>query len=434
MQTIAAPLPSNTSRRPQPAGTAPVVFVAPNLEPGALQVALSLRRYGLLRRMVTTLAVPGGRALPGRLRALLASRCLPPELDGAVQFHPFREAVRVVASRLGLDNVRLDRVWYWAETGFDRGVARAWAGRVPVLYGCEHACLETFLRQKRRGGATLLWQVIAHPRFLNRLLAEELDRFPEAATAYMRLLLRNSAHMAERKERQHRAADLVLANSPFVRRTFLEAGFPPERVVAVPTGCPPVPAEAAAAPPPSGKMTFLNAGTLSVRKGVHLLLEAWRRLRPGAAAELVLAGNMQLPAALQRDLPPGVRVTPRLPRPELHALFRRSAAFVLPTLAEGRANVVLEALANGLPVLTTTHSGCEDVVRDGVTGFLVPPRDVEALAGRLQWCLDRPAELAAMRPGCREAARGWQAEDFQRVHAAAVRAFVARGPEGTWRG
>jgi glycosyltransferase involved in cell wall biosynthesis len=334
----------------------------------------------------------------------------------------------VAASRLGLNDVRLDRVWYWAETGFDRGVARAWAGRVPFLYGCEHACLEAFLRQKRRGGATILWQVIAHPRFLNRLLAEEFDRFPETVTPYMRLLLRNSGRMAERKERQYRATDLVVANSPFVRRTFVEAGFPPERVVTVPTGCPPVPAEAAAAPR-AGKLTFLNAGTLSVRKGTHLLLEAWRRLRPGAGAELVLAGNMQMPAALQRGLPPGVRVTPRLPRPELHALFRRSAAFVLPTLAEGRANVVLEALANGLPVLTTPHSGCEDVVLNGHTGFLVPPGDAEALAERLQWCLDHPAELHAMRQGCLEAARGWQAEDFQRVHAQLIGGFVARSTE-----
>ena len=146
----------------------PVVFVAPTLAPDFLQVALSLRRYGLLRRMVTTLAVPGGwgsQALPAWLRKALATRCLPPELAGAVQFHPFREAVRVVATRLGLDDVRLDRVWFWAETGFDRSVARAWAGRVPVLYGCEHACLESFLRQKRRGGLNPIGAYALWPRF-----------------------------------------------------------------------------------------------------------------------------------------------------------------------------------------------------------------------------------------------------------------------------
>jgi glycosyltransferase involved in cell wall biosynthesis len=405
----------------------PLIFVAPNLEPGAVQVALSLWEHRLLRRMVTTLAVPGSPllgCLPQKVRRALATRTLPPELTGSVQFYPLRECVRVLAGWAGAGEARRDRAWYWAETGFDRDVARRWSGRVPVIYGCEHASLETFLRQKRRGGRTVLWQVIAHPRCLDKVLTEEFDRFPATVTPYMRLLLRNAPRMAERKERQHAAADLVVANSPFVRRTFIEAGFPAGRIVTVPTGCPPVPPEAADGPAPGGVRTFLNAGTLSVRKGAHLLLEAWRRLQVRAGAELVLAGDLQLPEALRRDLPPGARLLPRLPRPDLHAQFRRSEAFLLPTLAEGRANVVLEALSNGLPVVTTPNSGCEDLVQDGRTGFLIPARDVEALAGRLQWCLDHPADLRAMREACLGAARRWQAHDFRRAHAARIRDFL----------
>jgi hypothetical protein len=187
-----------------------------------------------------------------------------------------------------------------------------------------------------------------------------------------------------------------------------------------------VPVAAATAPDWAGPPVFINAGGLTVRKGIHLLLDAWKRVRPPPGPRLVLHGEMQLPEAYRRAVPQGVEVGGRLPRPELHALFRRCALFVLPTLAEGRANVVLEALANGLPVLTTPNSGCADVVIEGRTGFLVPPGNVEALAERLAWCLDHPQELAAMRPQCLEVARGWQAEDFARQHATCIANFVNR--------
>jgi glycosyltransferase involved in cell wall biosynthesis len=399
----------------------------PGLEPGTVQVVQSLAEARLLRQVITPLAFAEGawtHCLPNRLRRGLSTRLLPAALAGRATYYPVRESIRVLARLAGLSDRFRDRIWYWAETGFDRHVARVWAGRSAFIYGCEHASFETFIRQKRRGGRTILWQVIAHPHFLNRMIRQELDRFPETGTSYTRLWLHNLEQGTWRKMQQFAHTDLVVANSPFVRRTFLEGGFPPERVICVPTGCPPSSSEAEAVPPSPRTLTILNAGALSVRKGIHLLIDAWRRLRPPAAAELLLHGNLQLPAAYRHSLPRGVRFAPRLPRPELHALFRRSVAFVLPTLAEGRANVILEALANGLPVITTPNSGCTDVVMDGRTGFLVPPGDIEALGAKLAWCLDHPRELAEMRPACLQAARGWQSADFRREHANKIRAFI----------
>jgi glycosyltransferase involved in cell wall biosynthesis len=406
----------------------PVLFVLPGLEPGAVQVAESLAAAGLLRMILTPLAVAERawtRHLPQSMRRRLSTRVLPATLAGRVQYFPIPELLRVLTSKLPLSDTHRDRIWYWAESSFDRYAARVWAGRVPFIYGCEHASVETFVRQKRRGGKTILWQVIAHPRFLHRVISDELDRFPEMVTPFMRLWRNNLERSRARKEEQFAHTDLVVANSPFVRDTFVEAGFAPERVVCVPTGCPAVMAATAVTLPNlSGPPVFINAGGLTVRKGIHLLLDAWKRLRPGAGARLVLHGEMQLPSAY-RSILSGVEVGGRLPRPDLHALFQRSTLFVLPTLAEGRANVVLEALANGLPVLTTPNSGCTDVVIEGRTGFLVPAGNVDALAERLSWCLDHPQDLAAMRDECLKVARAWQFKDFARQHAACIARYVS---------
>jgi glycosyltransferase involved in cell wall biosynthesis len=68
--------------------------------------------------------------------------------------------------------------------------------------------------------------------------------------------------------------------------------------------------------------------------------------------------------------------------------------FVLPSLCEGSATVCYEALASGLPVITTPNAG--SVVRDGIDGFIVPIRDAEAIAARLEMLISDPRILDQM--------------------------------------
>jgi glycosyltransferase involved in cell wall biosynthesis len=411
----------------------PVVLVTPDLRPSILGVAQSLEDAGLLRRLVTTLAVDQAgngdwltrlvRRFGGRFQSALASRQVPAWLGGRVETYPARETLRVAAQRLGLGPITCDRIWEWAETGFDRRVARAWAGQATCLYGCEHASVETFRRHKARGGLTVLWQVIAHHGSANRLFQEALEQAPDSMTPYARHALRSADRINARKDEQYDQADLIVANSDFVRQTFLDAGVGAEKVVAVPTGCPPVAADQEPAIR-SGPPVFLSAGSQSVRKGSHLLLEAWRRLQGHGSAKLWLIGKMELPQRLLDNLPSSVEVRPPVARAQMHKLFQQADVLVLPTLCEGRAHIILEAVAHGLPVITTANSGCTDLVQDGVNGWVVPVGDSEALAQRLVWCLEHRTELAAMGAVSLEHARRWQVADFSAAHAGAVRRFL----------
>src|SRR5207253_104091 len=141
-----------------------------------------------------------------RLRRLAgqsgSARQTPAWLAGLVETYPARELVRLASMRLGLSVAACDRVWEWAEAGFDRQVARDWAGRVRCLYGCEHASVETFRRQRAAGGCNVLWQVIAHHQAVSRLVAAELERFPAALTAGARQKLRLHARVNARKDEQ----------------------------------------------------------------------------------------------------------------------------------------------------------------------------------------------------------------------------------------
>jgi glycosyltransferase involved in cell wall biosynthesis len=129
-------------------------------------------------------------------------------------------------------------------------------------------------------------------------------------------------------------------------------------------------------------------GHVNCRKGVVYLLEAWSRIElPGA--ELLLVGN---PDAAGRELLARHRgacqVVPNMPHGELHQTLAHADVFVFPSLAEGSPLVVYEAMAAGLPVITTENARA--AVRHGTDGIVVPIRDVDALAGAISFMFEHP--------------------------------------------
>ncbi len=147
---------------------------------------------------------------------------------------------------------------------------------------------------------------------------------------------------------------------------------------------------------------FLFAGGITQRKGIKYLLEAWRRIRrPG--------WRLQLLGALPSDPGPlgayldEVEPLGRVPHAEVPARMAAADVFVFPSLFEGSAVVTYEALACGLPSVVTPDAG--SVVRDGDEGFVIPPRDVAALADRMERLGVDPALRAALSAAAR--ARAW---------------------------
>lgn len=409
-----------------------VVVSSPSLRARGLEIARGLREAGMLREFVTTLGWSRksrfwnlARRFGGRASRELERRCLPENLDGCVHTYGWREAVRVATHRLTRNEVWTDRVWWWAERGYDRHVARRWAGRVACIYGFELSSLETFRAQKRAGGLCVLSQPIAHYRTLEAILREEQRKFPEAATGYDQHLEASLSQVNAIKEEELALADLIVAQSDYVAETLRSAGVPAEKIVALPSAAPPVqqPRETF----PRDEVIFLSAGSQSLRKGTHYLLEAWRSLDSHAGLKLWLVGNNTLPATPYAGLPGEVWRTPAVPKARLLELYRSASVLVLPTLAEGFAYVVLEAMAAGLPIITTRNSGCGDFVRDGENGWLVPAGDADALAGRLRWCAANRDRLPHMGEISRQRAASWTWDHFTQAHNQLMKELLAQG-------
>ncbi len=139
---------------------------------------------------------------------------------------------------------------------------------------------------------------------------------------------------------------------------------------------------------------LLFTGRLAGVKGVPILLETLARLRerdPGL--ELTLAGDGPDRAKLEEEarrlgVADGVHFLGYQSSAQVRSLLQETDVFVLPSFAEGVPVVLMEAMASGVPVVATQVAGVSELVEDGVSGFVVPPGDVDALAGAIARLLD----------------------------------------------
>jgi len=128
--------------------------------------------------------------------------------------------------------------------------------------------------------------------------------------------------------------------------------------------------------------TALFVGRDFHRKGGDLVLKAFARARPSCPdARLLVVTGRRIPAGLPLDGVEQVRIG--WDREALASLYRRADLFILPSRQETWGDVLLEAMAYGLPCIGVTGQAMEEIIQPGVTGELVPPEDVHALAGAL---------------------------------------------------
>jgi glycosyltransferase involved in cell wall biosynthesis len=274
--------------------------------------------------------------------------------------------------------------------------ARLSPGEAGAVVACEISSLETFRKARRLGMVTVLDAAATHHQTQDRF-----HGFAEPPALHRRITAVKDAEIA--------LADHVLTVSELARRSYLEAGMPPERVHCVPLGVDvDLFAPAAEEAPARAGTTFLFAGAASRVKGLDLLLAAFARVRRAEpeARLLVIGPDGDASSLLGPPAPEGVTVLGPLAQAELAARFRAADCLVLPSRNESFGMVVPEALAAGLPVLVSDRVGAAELVLEGRNGWVVPAGDAEALAGRMLHSARSREELRRMGPACRRAAAG----------------------------
>jgi glycosyltransferase involved in cell wall biosynthesis len=359
--------------------------------------------------------------------------------------------------------VNRERLWHWRNGLFQKLVPQAEIEAADVVVGFDTSAWIIGERAKQAGKKFVLDQSVGHPLSRERAVREaggDETMWPEAFVSRTDVV-----NKAEAQE--HALADLVVVASSFSKKTLVENGVPEEKICVLPYG---VGGEFVAAGAAKIRGTgqeargegearhgargerlealdarhstlvtkpfrFLYAGYLTKRKGIGVLLEAWQGARGMGLevgrvgeeasgerkhfdrdnfeilkqnAELRLVGGGEQPSAL----PLGVVCLGQTPREALLREMSEADAFVFPSLFEGFALVILEAMAAGLPVITTPNTAGPDLIKDGKEGLIVPAGDVEALRTAMESLLNNPERARAMGRAAHEMAKEYTWERY----------------------
>lgn len=216
-------------------------------------------------------------------------------------------------------------------------------------------------------------------------------------------------------------ADYILCPSEFVRRSFVEKGFASDRLLKVNFGFNISLLDGNAQQEATNESVFrlLFVGQIHYRKGLRYAIEAFRKLKHPKKEFWIVGPITKTPGIETSGLPDGVKFTGVLKGEELSNAYNMASAFVLPTLEEGQALVLGEAMAAGLPIVTTTHSGGDDLLVNRKEGIIVPPADAEALLEAFQELAESPDVDAKMGRAARMRAQelgGWDVATSNLVH------------------
>ncbi|MDO9235713.1 MAG: glycosyltransferase family 4 protein [Aquabacterium sp.] len=280
---------------------------------------------------------------------------------------------------------RLVHEWEWlTKTTLDAHVAR----HLPdcdVFVGLSGSALWSGQAARARGARYVCDRGSAHIRVQDNLLREEADRWGIPFDGI-------DPRVIEREEAEYAEADCITVPSSFSVRSFVQSGVPAHKLRLLPYGVN-LSMFQPSGQPHAQRFDVLYVGGMNLNKGIPYLLQAYQRLQHPHKS-LTLAGDASV-AFIERMKQIGIwsddiRVLGHVPQSELKVLMSQSHVMVLPSVQDGFGMVLSQAMACGCVVIGSEHTGAQDLFDDGVEGFIVPPRDSDAIAGRLQALADDP--------------------------------------------
>ena len=312
--------------------------------------------------------------------------------------HPFRETVRLVATKVGLAPLaKHERGWASLDEVYrelDRKTAENLTDSEATHVHCyEDGAFETFQTAQELGVQRSYELPIAHHKTLRRLLRKEAERWPEWEPTL--LATRESDEKLHRKDRELEMAETVSCPSQFVLDSMPQSIRENKKCFVSRFGTPDSsPVRTRRRLDGKDPVRFLFVGAMSQRKGLADLLEAFSNLA-SRQAELLVLGTALMAMGFYRSQGTFTHESPRS-HDQVLELMANCDVLVLPSIAEGRALVQQEAMSQGLPILVTPNAGGEDLVKEEETGLLVPASDPVTLTEKLEWFMRNKERIPSM--------------------------------------
>lgn len=271
---------------------------------------------------------------------------------------------------------RRDNEWvFWVDRMHDRHTAnKIKTMEYDILIGYENASLDSFRVTRKKGKINVLDLAQVHHNTIESLRQQY---------SHFRNIIQNekfAKKMDKLKEEQNKYVDYFFVLSELAKQSLVTAGISPSKIYVLNLGFDPS-CFLLKQQYKKQKFTLLFAGSITRRKGVHLVVEAFRQLNL-PDCELMLVGPIADAFDAVENLPEHSRYISFTSHEELVTYYQNADVFVFPSYLDSWAMVVIEAMACGTPVIISENTGSKDAVKKG-GGFIVPVDDIDAIKEKI---------------------------------------------------
>lgn len=250
------------------------------------------------------------------------------------------------------------------------------------FWGFQGSCLHSLSAAKNAGKTVICELATAHLSAAKDILGQEALLHPEWEDSIDNLVF--SEMYEKRLESEPRIADYCVVASEFTKKTLLDIGILPDKIYKIPLGFDVdyIAPKERIEPLENRPLRLLYAGTVTQRKGIKYLLEAMKSFSK-SEVELHIIGGVHGSGKAFEQYSQFYIKHPALSQIEMFRSYKDYDALVLPSLFEGFGLVIVEAMAAGLPVITTEHTIGPELIIHNENGYIIPIRDIDAIKGAI---------------------------------------------------
>jgi len=341
------------------------------------------------------------------------------------EMFPWYELGRMLSKKMKFNNLLTHESGLFSVDksyqAFDKFVANSLKKNTKQLpkavYAYEDGALETFKAAKHLGITCVYDLPIAYWETGRRLMKEEADRLPKWA-ATLGGGIKDSELKLLRKEKELEIADVVVGPGSFVMDSLPDWSQKKKKIIS-PFGSPnsisnDTNLENKKSNKDVKKLRVLFVGSMGQRKGLGDLFQAMQLLN-NPNIELVVLGSLLAPMEFYKNAFQNFTYESVRSHPEILKLMRTCDVLCLPSIVEGRALVMQEAMSQGLPIIITPNTGGGDLIIEGETGFLVPIRNASLIAEKINWFFENKNQLLHMGENAKKHASNYTWENYAKI-------------------
>ncbi len=226
--------------------------------------------------------------------------------------------------------------------------------------------------------------------------------------------------------REVQVTQYFLVGSEFVKQSLLECGVHDKSIYVLPYGANVSSMINRSDKNITDKVHFLFVGEANYNKGVPILIDSFYKLQTDKA-DLTIVGAYDKKAwfIIKGMDNPSITFTGHITFDHVQKIYEKADVFVIDSFSEGMAQVGIEAMACGLPIICSYNTGLAEIVCDGVNGFTIPCGDASALHDKMQWFINHSEKIRAMGNAARETAQNFTWKRYEQNAAAIVSSIVA---------